>query len=296
MKSVLVVGSTGQLGRAIVAGLREAGLGVRALVRPGRDNELTQGFASSGVEIVRGDLKVPASLEMACRGVDVVVSTATTTSSQSEADSIETVDRIGNLSLVDAAETAKVSQFVFVSFADIAGDFALKRAKASVEARLRSSDTLAHTILKPAYFMESWLPGLGPQAAPGPCYVFGTGRSPVSWIALGDVARCAVSVARNPTVRNSSIDLGGPEALSQLDVFELFQGLGAPKADVFPIAEGMLQDELKDNASNPLAEAFAALKLGIARGLTVHTTPTPELSLPRMSTVREFVVKTLEAR
>ncbi len=294
MHRILVVGGTGQLGRVVVPRMREAGLAVRALVRPGRDNEVTQAFEAAGVELVRGDLNDPASLAEACRGEEVVVSMATATSSQVAEDSIETVDTLGNLALVDAAEAAKVSHFVFVSFADIESDFALKRAKASVEARLKSAQAMTYTVLKPVYFMETWLPGLGPLPPPNPAYILGT--APVSWIARADVARCVVAAAQSPSARNKVIPLGGPEALSPLAVFELFQALGAPKTEVVHVPEQMLRDELKTNASHALMEAFAALKLGVALGLTVDPAPALALTGARLGTVREFVSNTLEAR
>src|SRR4051794_35514371 len=109
MGLVLVVGGTGELGRLVVPLLREAGSRVRVLVRSPENSELMNGFTSSGVEVVQGDLKAPSSLAAACRGVETVVSTATSATNRLDGDSIETVDHSGTLALVEAAEAAKVA-------------------------------------------------------------------------------------------------------------------------------------------------------------------------------------------
>ena len=106
---VLVVGSTGQLGRAIVRRLRQDGMAVRALVRPTSNVSVLQGL---GAEIVVGDLRDPESLRRACRGCDAVVTTA---SSLHSGFDFERIDRAGNLNLIEAAKLENVAHFVFTS-------------------------------------------------------------------------------------------------------------------------------------------------------------------------------------
>ena len=65
MALVLVVGSTGQLGRAIVWRLRRDGVAVRAMVRPTSEVAMLEG---SEAELIVGDLRDPESLRKACRG------------------------------------------------------------------------------------------------------------------------------------------------------------------------------------------------------------------------------------
>jgi uncharacterized protein YbjT (DUF2867 family) len=68
---ILLVGATGLLGSAIGKRLVEDGLKFRALVRPGTDADA---LSAAGVEIVRGDLREPATLGPALVGVDAVIS------------------------------------------------------------------------------------------------------------------------------------------------------------------------------------------------------------------------------
>jgi uncharacterized protein YbjT (DUF2867 family) len=64
MSDVLVTGATGSVGRNVVAGLVEAGVAVRALVR--------REVAVPGAETARGDLGDPASLAAAAEGTAAV--------------------------------------------------------------------------------------------------------------------------------------------------------------------------------------------------------------------------------
>ena len=76
---------------------------MRALTRPTADANKRAALVALGVETVTGDLKDAASLARACDGIEAVISTASATLSRQEGDSIETVDRQGQLALIDAA-------------------------------------------------------------------------------------------------------------------------------------------------------------------------------------------------
>jgi uncharacterized protein YbjT (DUF2867 family) len=93
----LVVGATGTLGSEICRLLVAARQPVRALIRATADADKAARLERTGVTLVRGDLKDRASLDKACRGVNTVVSTASSTISRQAGDSIETVDRNGHV-------------------------------------------------------------------------------------------------------------------------------------------------------------------------------------------------------
>jgi len=151
---ILLVGGTGSLGGAITRLLSESGHDVRVLVRPSTDSAKRETLkALKGVELVTGDLKDPASLDAACAGVEVVVSTASAIPPHQAEDSIAAVDERGQLALVAAAERARLKRFVFVSFAPQPATFALQNAKRKVEAALARS-SLDYTVLQPTFFIE----------------------------------------------------------------------------------------------------------------------------------------------
>ena len=92
---VLVVGATGLVGSALCHKLVKHGEKVRALVRVSSSAEKIDSLRSAGAELCIGDLKDPESIAAACRGVDAVISTASSTLSRQQGDSIASVDGAG---------------------------------------------------------------------------------------------------------------------------------------------------------------------------------------------------------
>src|SRR3989442_12124104 len=97
---VLVVGSAGKLGSAIVWRLRKDGVPVRALVR--RTSNTTV-LAGSEAELVVGDLRDPESLRIACRGCGAGGTTASSLHSSTGLD-FQRGGRQGDLSLIEWAK------------------------------------------------------------------------------------------------------------------------------------------------------------------------------------------------
>jgi uncharacterized protein YbjT (DUF2867 family) len=189
----LVIGATGLLGTAVCQQLAQSGRKVRALVRDTADAGKRAALEASGAELVRGDLKDAASLASACRGIDEIVTTASSTLSRQAGDSIETVDRQGVLALIAAAREAGVARVVYTSIPpNLRFESPLSRAKREIERALAESD-LAWTVLQANYFMEIWLsPALGFDHTNARARVFGPGDQPLAWVSLHDVAGFAV--------------------------------------------------------------------------------------------------------
>src|SRR5437867_6869929 len=115
----LIVGATGMVGGEICKLLAEQGKPVRALVRNTSNPESVARLSGLGAEIVKGDIKDRVSLDNACRGVSAVISTASSTRTPREGDTLASVDQQGQLNVIDAAKEAGVQHFVFVSFPPI---------------------------------------------------------------------------------------------------------------------------------------------------------------------------------
>jgi uncharacterized protein YbjT (DUF2867 family) len=110
---ILVIGSTGRNGSSIVEALEAAGARPRTMVR---DLAKAKEKAGAGVQRdwVVGDLRDPASLDAALKGVQVVINAAATT--QLEGDNgTAAVDLEGTKNLVAAAKRAGVKRIVFIT-------------------------------------------------------------------------------------------------------------------------------------------------------------------------------------
>lgn len=289
----LVVGATGTLGGEICSRLAGAGKPVRGLVRSSSDPEKTAALQEQGVEIATGDLTDPASLDAACRGVTTVYSTATAIQSRQEGNTLDRVDREGQGNLVEAARKARVRRFVFISFREKREfDFPLQAAKRATAESLKKSG-IPYTIVEASLFMEVWLSShLSFDAKNARARIFGAGEKKISWVSYRDVAALAIAAAESPAGENRVVEVGGPEALSPLEVVRIFEERAGKKFDVEHVPEDALLT-MKANAKNPIEETFAGLQLVYARGFEVDMRPTLSLFPVRLTSVREYADRVL---
>lgn len=264
----LVVGATGLLGSQIVRLLRERGLPVRALVRATSSPPRLEQLGAWGAEVVQGDLRDSESIRAALRGVTRLVTTASVTLSRQPGDTIDSVDAAGQLALVALARESGVEHIVYVSFAPLAVDCALQRAKRSVERALAEGEP-AYTVLQPVNFSEVWLsPAVGFDPQNGTVAIFGAGQGRNAWISYLDVAEYAADAVQAAPAHRVVLPLGGPEAMSQLEVVELFERLSGKSVSRNGVSVAQLEQQLR-SAPDAVSEAFAALMINTAAGWTV---------------------------
>lgn len=260
----LVVGATGTVGGGVARRLAEADRRVRALVRGGEGRAEGEALRRAGIDVADGDLTRPETLPDACQGVETVVCTATSMPHGRD-DGLRRVDRDGVLALIEAAEQAGARRFVYVSYSgNIRRDSPLHQAKRGCERRLAESDLQA-VVLRPSYFMDVWLsPALGVDPLSGTVRVYGAGDRPVSYIAAANVVDFAAAATRAELKGDQTLELGGPDALSQLDCVGIFQReLGREIAVERVPVEGL---EEQHGSDDPLQRSFAALMLSLADG------------------------------
>jgi uncharacterized protein YbjT (DUF2867 family) len=214
---ILVAGGTGVLGRRLVQRLVARGLEVRVLSRTGTmpDGDL--------VEVVRGDVRDPASLESALRGVDTVVSAVHGFAGHGGVSPAD-VDRDGNANLIAAAESVGAS-FILMSIVGAAPDHPMElfRMKFQAEQRVRAA-RIPWTIVRATSFLETWLM-LFEQTARGSGrpLVFGRGTNPINFVSVVDVAALLERVVVDPATRGQTLEIGGPANLAFNDLAAAFQ-------------------------------------------------------------------------
>jgi uncharacterized protein YbjT (DUF2867 family) len=261
----LVVGATGHVGGEISRRLADRNVKTAGLARGGSAHPKAGQLESAGIEIRDGDLLRAQALADVLRDVETVVCTATSMPTGAN-DGLRNVDLIGTLDLIEAAERQGVKKFVYTSYSgNIREESPLQTAKRECENRLLGSGMMA-VILRPSYFMEMWLsPALGFDPARGAVRIYGSGEARVSYISASDVADFAVTaVMREYAEKNTILEMGGPEGLSQLEALQIFEKALNKKANLEHIPVDALKAQ--HHSTDPLQKTFAALMLGYAKG------------------------------
>ncbi|HBY62584.1 MAG TPA: hypothetical protein DEH78_22410 [Solibacterales bacterium] len=248
MGTTLVVGATGQTGRAAVKNLLSHGAAVRALVRSPESAAL---FEGRGAEAVLGDLTDGPSLAAACVGVETIVATANAAIPSRRGDRFANVDRDGYLRLIAAAVQAGVRRFVYLSVMvlerqDLSPLFRSKRAVEQAlmaaplepivfradlfmdtsfammgsEIPLRGAD--GATVLRPFGFANRYFESIKDSIErKGVALIPGDGAAGHSFVCVDDVASFLAAAALGGPA--GTYDIGGPQVLSFLDVVKVWE-------------------------------------------------------------------------
>jgi uncharacterized protein YbjT (DUF2867 family) len=292
---ILVAGATGKLGMKICERLAKQGRSVRALVRPTSAPERRQRLHELGIDLVEGDIERPETLGAAVSGVAKVITTASTFPADPRPDAIERVERQGTMNLVDAAAAEGTGRFVYISLYRVPYDYPHQSAKLAAEQHLIASG-LEYAILQPSLFTEVWFsPPLGFDLAGGTVQVFGPGTATVSWISEEDIADYAVWALDAEQAAGQLIELGGPEAVSQLDAIAIHEELLGSTLERVHIPLEALEQQLLD-AEAPTAQSIAGVMLQVARGTEAHVSEVARAAGVRATTVRDLVERKARER
>jgi len=220
---VLVAGGTGMLGGQVVTALLSRGKRVRALVRPASD---AAPLEQAEVEIARGDMMDPASLDAAMDGADAVVTTAAGYTRHSKGDTAE-IDTTGNRNLVDAASRAGIRRFVLTSIltCDQTPQVPHFWHKKLTEDRLEEQG-VAFVALRPGAFLDAITRMGGDPFAKGRLMWFGSPTIPLTFVLTRDLAGYLADAVDAPSVDGERIDIGWDRPVSMPEVAQRSPGGG----------------------------------------------------------------------
>ncbi|MFI6026703.1 NmrA/HSCARG family protein [Amycolatopsis magusensis] len=240
---VLVTGATGRQGGATARALLAAGVPVRALVR-----DATTGRAKAvealGAELVTGDLHDRDSVVRAARGARAVFSVQMAGLTEEGFDFAGEV--VQGVNLIEGAKAAGVPRFVHTSVSGAGqhtetpgwaeGRWAAMEptlgAKSAIQDRLREAGFPHWTLLKPAFFMENFLPSMAflfPRGIEGGLVSVLKPETRLSLVAVEDIGKAAAAAITTPE-RFDGVELElASEYLSMAEIAEvLSRVLGTP--------------------------------------------------------------------
>jgi nucleoside-diphosphate-sugar epimerase len=235
----LITGARGQLGGHIAEQLRAAGLGVRGLVRPGKDDTFLRDL---GVEIAEGDLCNAESVRQAVNGVSVVYNCAARVSDWGAWRQFEQEAAAGTRNLIAACKSAAVQRLLHVSSISVYGHPKLRPGefiteetplgqrfwmwdyypRAKLIAEQAAWEYPSTTVVRPCWIygprdqiaMKRLLPGLLQGKVP----VIGRGDNLLNILYAGDVAAGAILAANHPDAVGQAYNLCSEGEITQRDL------------------------------------------------------------------------------
>ncbi|WOQ15789.1 SDR family oxidoreductase [Raineyella sp. W15-4] len=225
---VLVVGATGYVGGQVVDELLARNRPVRALVRPGT---AAGRLKAKGVEVARGDLLDPASLETAMTGADAVVTTAAGyTRRLPNADEVDTV---GQANLGTAAARAGVRRFVLTSIltCDQTPEVPHFWHKKLAEDHLEAVG-VPFVALRPGAFLDNFTRYGADPFATGRLIPTGLPDAVMTFVLTADLARYLAEAVDAPGVDGERIDIGWTRPVSAAEVAEIASRLLGRRIEV----------------------------------------------------------------
>jgi uncharacterized protein YbjT (DUF2867 family) len=208
--SVLVTGPTGNVGREVVAVLRERGAEVRAGHH--RPTDVRARFGEA-VPVVRLDLRDPSTWAAATRGC----SSLFLLQPPAIADTKRTL-----VPFIDVAREQGVGHVVFLSVAGAGENKIVPHHAVEAHLRARGPD---HTLLRPGFFAQNLQDAYLRDIVEDDRIYVPAGRGRVTFVDLRDVAEVAALALLQPAAhREQAYTLTGPEAIGFAQVAELLTG------------------------------------------------------------------------
>lgn len=221
---ILMVGTTGRLGRAVAERLLQDGIPFRAGCR---NVAKARWLVERGVEVLRMDVESGAGVKEAISGASKVISCIHGLLGRSR-HSITRIDVRGQAAMIDAAADAGVKRFVYISALGASPDHPSEfwKAKARTEQHLRASG-LDYVILRPSAFMDLYAHDLiGASVMRGKAvFLLGKGTTPRNMVAVADVADAAIKALTRDDLVGQTMAVVGWDNPTEREVAALYAGL-----------------------------------------------------------------------
>jgi len=284
MKRILVIGATGNIGRQVISQLLAMNVRVRALTRHPDSANLPP-----EVEIVRGDLTIPATLDLPLDNVDAVflVWVAPRTAVAAAVARIAThVERVVFLSSPHRTPHPFFQQPGWRPGEPMANPFAAMQAEME---RLIEASGLVWTFLRPGMFALNALHWWAPRIRVGDIVRWPCAASATAPIHELDIAAVAARVLSEQGHAGKDYALTGPQSLTQFEQVRIIGEVIGRTLHFEELTTEVGRRELSALMSPPVADMLLnAFQAGVSQpAFTTSTVSDITGSTPR--TFRDWV-------
>jgi NADH dehydrogenase len=218
---ILLLGSTGFVGRGVAHKILDTGHQLRVLVR---DPMKAAAFKVRGAQVVVGDALNPTTVVQAAQGVEHIISLVAVRRNRPQSYLAVNVD--GPRIVGEAAMAAGVRSVVLVSAigARLDPHYKYYTSRWMGEQELAKTG-VAGTILRFSFVMaeEGGILNDFERAIVGPFAIIpGSGQAKMQPILREDAARCIAESIAKPELLGHILELGGPEVVSYETIFDWF--------------------------------------------------------------------------
>lgn len=268
--ALLVIGSTGTLGRQLVRKALNEGFQVKCLVRNFRKSAFLKEW---GAELIYGDLVLPETIPLALIGITAVIDCST--GRPEDSYSIESIDLKSKYILLEAAIKAKIKRFIFFSMmgSSLYMDVKLVKLKVMLESRIKESG-LGFTIFCIPGFFQGLIPQYALPILDQKAIWITSETSSISYISTQDIANIVVRSLSISQFNQKYLPIAGNKSWKSRDIINLCQrisGRRAKQSQVPVLLLNLLQTfvQMFQWTSN-IAERLAFTQI-LSRGYNAHT-------------------------
>lgn len=285
MATLLVTGASGHLGQRVVELLLEAK--AENIIATTRTPEKLSDFSERGVTVRYADFTDSASLAEAFAGADRLLLIST-----------DSMDKPGirieqHHNAVKAAEQAGVHHVIYTSIVNPEPGSPLFVAPDhyNTEQALEQSN-LGYTFLRNNFYMENVVRTISQALQMGGKIFSAAGEGKVGYVTREDCARIAASALLSSFEGRRTLNVTGPEALSQADLAAIASAVTGREITYVPLElETLIDNIAASGLPRPVAAQFASFDAGIAAGvLDIVSNDVESLTGQKPTSVREFLV------
>ena len=235
--SLLILGSTGTLGRQIVRCALDEGYNVKCVVRNLRKALFLQEW---GAELIYGDLGLPETLPNILKDVTVIIDASTTR--PNDVLNLKQIDWDGKISLLQAAKVAKIERFIYFSLLNTEKYpfVPLLRFKTKYEKLLKSSD-IPYTVFRSAGFFQGLIGQYALPILEKQSIWLTNNTNSISYIDTQDAAKFCLRSLIIDITKNRTFSLGGINSWKSDELITSCEKFSGQKANIIQTPNFIIQ-------------------------------------------------------